>query len=202
MAKSYLEQFVDAVEFLGEFDKSEVRTESELLELTQIYRSRASDTEYSGELKHFLRKFALDFVPDFFKNSPYSCHIASDQFVKNWQNTDFSELFGAAITIGTLCYNAEPVYSVTKDTIRAIISEGPVPSAPLEVHVWITFPDMTILDLSIVPTLITKGTIKPGELEHPVVWREGQNSPLSYTPVLHHQQFCSLVGGIMVLPNR
>ena len=70
---------------------------------------------------------------------------------------------------------------------------------PLNSHVWLTFPDMTVLDLTIIPTLVDKGLIQPGSYPTPyVLWREDQDSPFSYIPLLQDNNFATLVDQITV----
>lgn len=76
--------------------------------------------------------------------------------------------------------------------------KGFCPDEDLELHVWLTFQNMTVLDLTIVPTLIYKGLADLEEFGgcQYVIWKEGKREDLDYIPFLQHNNFLYLVDKI------
>ncbi|NKC13780.1 MAG: hypothetical protein GKR94_16815 [Gammaproteobacteria bacterium] len=71
------------------------------------------------------------------------------------------------------------------------MSKGFCPDESLELHVWLTFSNMTVLDLTIVPTLVSKGlaSLKDFDNCRYVIWKEGETVDFDYLPFLQHNNF-------------
>ena len=95
-----------------------------------------------------------------------------------------------SITIGNVYYRGQNVYKTTKSKIKQILAEGFQPTKTLDVHVWLTLSDMTVVDLSILSTAEAKGSeIKKYSDSHVLIWRDGQPSDFHYEPLLVDDQF-------------
>ncbi len=55
------------------------------------------------------------------------------------------------ITIGEVVWSGDPCFGVTEENLKATLDAGNVPFADIRIHVWLTFPDFTILDFTFMP---------------------------------------------------
>jgi hypothetical protein len=119
-----------------------------------------------------------------------ACHVVSDDFFRYWQMQPFAEAFQMSITIGNVYYRDQNVYNTSKTKIRQILAEGFQPTKTLDVHVWLTLSDMTVIDLSILFTAEVKGCdIKQYSDSHVLIWKDGSPSDFHYEPLLVDNQF-------------
>lgn len=58
------------------------------------------------------------------------------------------------ITIGNVEVDGRPRYQVTRQSVRALLQRGPSDRSILTLHVWLTFPDLVILDLALGPAVL------------------------------------------------
>jgi hypothetical protein len=64
-------------------------------------------------------------------------------------------------------------------------------AARIQGHAWLTLDDMTVVDLTVLPTLTRwKKYPEPSAKQSPVlIWREGQSSDFLYEPLLADNGF-------------
>lgn len=55
------------------------------------------------------------------------------------------------LTIGDVHLDGEPCFAVTRQMLRSYLRAGPGTDASIDLHIWLTFPDLTVLDLTIIP---------------------------------------------------
>lgn len=55
------------------------------------------------------------------------------------------------ITVGDVLIDAKPCFNVTRNGLRRYLREGPEATDSINFHVWLTFADLTIFDLTIIP---------------------------------------------------
>lgn len=187
---SYLDEYVSAVRFGNKLRNEKVPKEA-YTDLLKYYR----ETVENPELGEFTDQILPAIAEQFIKKSPFGlgglCHSVSQQFFDEWMQSELSQASGLAITVGSVEFKGKPLYPVSKSSLRRTLAEGFNPDRELDLHVWLTFPNMRVLDLTIVPTLLEKGWINAGyfgELRH-VIWTESDNSELHYSPMLQDDQF-------------
>lgn len=102
------------------------------------------------------------------------------------------------VTVGNVSVDGEPRYVVTRQGLRHLLRTGPEAKDIINVHMWLTFADFTILDL----TLLSGLELESGE--EPTTEREdglailGQPQELkprlTYSPMLVGEEFAWRIG--------
>lgn len=189
----YLKQFIDAMAFLSEFEPEHCISDTKRNEIHEYFKNRSNDLELQKAISEIINET----VPEFIKNLPYSaahqCNALSHSFHRVWKNSLLNDVSFTAITIGTVEYRGKKIYEVDKISIKKMIQDGPKIDQQLNAHVWITFSDLTVLDLTISPTLVDRGYVKSGTLPDYIIWREDKASDFRYTPILQHNNFINAV---------
>jgi hypothetical protein len=176
--------------FLEKFDKQFRQSKPNYDSVKEHIHQNINDIELKNFLDEKLDSIALDFINASSINLANQCHNISQSFYENWMSQEIGRLAPVAITVGNVVYKNTPIYDVSKSSIKRTISEGFNPNKSLELHVWLTFSNMKVLDLTIVPTLIEKGFPTEGEFEkNYVIWEESTNSNFQYIPFLQHNNF-------------
>ncbi|MBE0503654.1 MAG: hypothetical protein IBX46_05925 [Desulfuromonadales bacterium] len=194
----YLTQFVDSMRFLEKFDKVQKRQGLNYDDVTRRIEGCILDKELQSFLDDRLGIAASGFI----QNSPGDlanlCHSVSQQFHDNWMSQEIGNIAPVAITVGNVKYKGKEVYQVSKSSVKRIMAKGFCPNESLEVHVWLTFSNMTVLDLTIVPMLMSKGLASSSDFDgrRYVIWKEGGNSNFEYIPILQHNKFMYVVDKI------
>ena len=129
------------------------------------------------------------------------CHAVSQGFWELLQRYEFSSAFSANITIGNVFFKGRNIYNLSKNKLKYIINEGHSLTKSLDVHVWITFENMTVFDLTIIPTLLHMGLISEKEFkDNPVLtWREDLESEFNYIPLLVDNEFMHRVDKAIII---
>lgn len=191
----YLTQFVDSIRFLEKFDKVQKRRGLNYEDVARGIESNILDKELQSFLDHNLGNAASGFI----QNSPGDlanlCHSVSQQFYESWMSQEIGTIAPVGITVGNVKYKGMEIYHVSKSSVKKIMAKGFCPDESLEVHVWLTFSNMTVLDLTIIPTLLSKGLAGPNDFDYRryVIWKEGGESDFEYIPVLQHNNFMYVV---------
>ncbi|KRW67435.1 hypothetical protein AO741_20790 [Pseudomonas sp. TTU2014-105ASC] len=191
----YLTRFVDSIRFLEKFDKAQKR---QGLNYDDVIRGIEGNM-LDKELQSFLDNHLVNAANGFIQNSPGNladlCHSVSQQFYENWMSQEIGDIAPVAITVGNVKYKGKEIYQVSKSSLKRIMAKGFCPNESLEVHVWLTFSNMTVLDLTIVPTLISKGVASASDFDDRryVIWKEDGGSNFEYIPILQHNNFMYVV---------
>ncbi|EMN7239599.1 hypothetical protein WB855_004584 [Vibrio parahaemolyticus] len=187
---NYIEQFVAAFKFLEKFEPELVAMKVDYSKLAKTYRNISGQhvsPSYQGLHKHLLQaaKFSAE---NFAKQQPIEHQCLSVHFnFQNWlKQQKLGEYTDFKLTIGNVYYKGSNVYKTSKTKIKQMIKRGPQLNETLDLHVWLTLDDMTIYDLSIIPTLRAKGYIKGKRESSPevLVLRPGEESDYEYRPLL------------------
>jgi hypothetical protein len=183
----YLDQFVSALQFLPEISdehsggvQDEVTLKSVLTDLQSQRQSGVYD-----EVLELIKKLSTIVIgtlsPEDVVNK---CHAVSQSLFEKYNNLA-SGSFQLCITVGNVIYKGDNLYNLTKDGLRGIIEKGPSAIGSLDLHVWLTLEDMTVIDLSIIPTLVHRGELPESALADPILfWHEGMDSDFEYQPIL------------------
>ncbi len=192
---NYIEQFVAAFKFLEKFEPELVAMKVDYAELAETYRN-ISDQHVTLDYKilhsHLLQaaKFSVE---NFAKQQPVEHQCLSVHFnFQHWlKQQKLGQYADYKLTVGNVYYKGSNVYKTSKTKIKQMIRSGPQLSETLDLHVWLTLDDMTIYDLSIIPTLRAKGYIKHKQGSSPevLVFRPGEKSDYEYRPLLVDDSF-------------
>lgn len=192
---NYLEQFVDSMRFLEKFDKNQKKQGLNYEDVSRGIERNILDEELQNFLDNNLGNAANGFISNSPGNLANLCHSVSQQFYENWMSQKIGDIAPVAITVGNVRYKGREVYQVSRSSVKRIMAKGFCPDESLDVHVWLTFSNMTVLDLTIIPTLVSKGLASPSDFEdfRYVIWKEGESSSFDYIPVLQHNNFMYVV---------
>jgi len=143
-----------------------------------------------------LMEFAIHYAGNCAKRGPieHSCHATSHGFALS-----LSKLMGnaapVAITIGNVMYKGKNLYLSTRESIQNLIQRGFDQSSTVDTHVWLTLPNMQVIDLTIIPTLKAMGIYEPSSLTERQVlcWREDELGDFDFDPILVDNDFFNKV---------
>ncbi len=203
---SYLNQFVDALKYSAKLNKEYSKLNpnfNEIYELLQSYQVPEAK-EYYDEFIKAIEKLANTYLIRREENNLQNtscCHVVSHNFIPFYNNS-MKEVLDKKIkpphmdiTIGEVTHKGTSLYNVSKSSIKKIINAGFQPDETLDVHVWLTLENMTVIDLTIMRNLHIRGSISDADLkEKPVIiWRDDKPSALHYTPLLIDNDFLNKV---------
>lgn len=112
--------------------------------------------------------------------------------IRNLANPKAREMIGMMnpkVTIGDVLVTGAPTYNVTKSSIKDLLANGFDPDEGPNVHVWITLFDGTVVDPTILSTLVEKERIDPENANELMVLPPHTSSDLKYVPLLIHNEF-------------
>jgi len=185
----YLDQFITAIAFLEEFEKpttpiDKAAAREYLIEFQSTRMQRANELVLRAARQ--LAQRYVERTPDPLANR---CHTVSYSFRETFL---MNPLFGGVphdpcITVGNVFHRGVSLFPTTRDSLRAMIEAGPQPGRDMATHVWITFPDMTVFDLTLLPTLRRRGDHDgPDDL---LVWHPSAPGDFVFEPLLVDNRF-------------
>ena len=203
---TYKEEFVDACDYFHTLngEASHKRQSAEEIgkiidelqdhENAAMYRKLAQHIRELSEV--YLKNMAFDDVAN-------KCHVVSSGVNDLFQQTKFAEGFALSVTVGNVSYKNEFLYETSKEEIASILLKGRTREV-LNVHVWLTLENMTIIDPSINFTLAKRGKIKEKVLRRsPVrIINPGEKTDFKYFPMLVDNEFAHTVDEIGYKPIR
>lgn len=201
----YIDQFVAGFKFLEKFEQKKASRKVDDQDLIEYYKCIA--VQYSSanyqELHKHLFQAAQFYANNFSRQQPleHQCHSVHFNF-QNWlQQQNLGKVTDFKMTVGNVIYKGNNVYKTSKTKIKQIINNGPNVDEALNLHVWLTLDDMTVYDLSIIPTLRAKGLIdsKLGSTPEVLVYRPGEKGDYEYQPLLVDDGFFYKVDKINII---
>lgn len=202
LKRPYISDFADAVCFAhsrqgNSCDRSAI--------LDDLARTSEVARLSRGVTRSRLRVLAEDYVLACAERGPveHSCHAISHGFATTLQEHPLGDDSPLAITIGNVSYKGDSLYQVTHERIDTILKHGFDPTKTVDVHVWLTLDDMTVVDLSILSTLAAMGLTSglPRGAGRVVFWRDDSVSEFEYEPLLVDNDFFSKVERGIVVPG-
>lgn len=191
---SYLEQFIDAVQFKRKIDRTFRPTTDQISALHKMFteQSLAASSEELLHMRELIWSSATrdtDHLP--MPRLINQCHAVSQSYFERYEQTEFGERLPLYITIGNVFFQGHNVYGLSKSKLRTIVNRGPDAREKLDVHVWLTLSDMSVMDLTIVPTLKARGliTADSDEFDRVLMWDENTPGPFRYEPLLVDNDF-------------
>lgn len=182
---SYLDQFVSALRFYFELNPAEAAPRDfEGLRQHFLHQQSPAQVPSMANTRKFLSLLAERFVEGYPGDIAHACHAASAGFLYSWNASRLPELPGTlSLTVGSVRFKGKPVFETTRAAIAGLIAAGRAPAIDLPVHVWLTLDDLTVIDLSIVPTLITYGHL-PANTPPVLFWCEDAADDFAFEPLL------------------
>lgn len=198
---TYMDELIAAIEFAGELFPEEKPANAANAEgMKAFFEEFCSHKEYDHLFMPggVIYEAAHKFIDDCPFSVAHQCHNLSQQFFDKNYNKVFRSGFWMGITIGDIIFNGKPVFNATKDSIREEIARGPDTDAPLDLHVWLTFGNLQILDLTVIPSLLAKQIARPADFKDRVLvsTKARKTSKLQYKPILVYNDFLRLIDDI------
>jgi hypothetical protein len=198
----YVDQFTEALRFYTELhnDFGEMPDFRQLKEY--FLQNQGPDrAENYDQLHRFLLQFGEHYIAQYPSDVAHSCHAVSNGFYETWKNFEWSEAFPLSITIGNVYYKGENIYNTSQDSIARITKEGFQRGKTVDVHVWLTLDDMTVVDLTIISTLQARGAIfaTPSKF---LLWREEIPTDFVFEPILVDNAFFGRIDTGLIAPMR
>jgi len=192
---AYIDLFIDALRFLAKLEKQYRKSEPNFDEFRKALLQNQGDKlkrEYETLRSKVLQPLAETYVKraGAYGEIARACHSVSHGFYETWNRTKFAESFPLTVTIGNVYYKEECIYNVSKSSIKRILNEGNQVATTLDVHVWLTLDDLTVIDLSIISSLIKMGKVDESAVQNPIlIWREIEPSDFCFEPLLVDNNF-------------
>jgi hypothetical protein len=122
------------------------------------------------------------------------CHVFSDHFNRQWRNVPNNPIW-LLLTIGEVKYKGDSVYDISEFDVIRTVKRGFRPDEPLNVHAWLTLEDMTIIDLTLMASLLRLNRFtEPEYRKMPVViGKPDELADFEYTPFLVDNDFVARV---------
>lgn len=198
---TYMDNLISAIEFAGELFPDEKPANSATPEgMKAFFEDYCSYSQYDALFNPggVIHNTALRFVEECPFPVAHQCHNLSQQFFDQTYERVFKSGFWVGITIGDISFNGKPVFGATRETIRNEIERGPNRDAPLDLHVWLTFGNLQIIDLTVIPSLLSKKIARPADFKGKSIisTKPRKSSKLQYKPILVYNNFLNLVDEI------
>jgi hypothetical protein len=196
-----MDELIAAIEFAGElFPEAKPANAATTEGMKSFFKDFCSHKEYDPLFMPggVIYETALRFIDECPFPVAHQCHNISQQFFDQNHDKVFQSGFWMGITIGDIMFNGKPVFGATKDTIRDDIARGSDTDAPLNLHVWLTFGNMQIMDLTAVPSLLSKQIARHADFRGQTLisTKPRKTSKLQYKPILVYNDFLRLVDDI------
>lgn len=191
---TYQEQFFAAVELLGVLDRAYYTParmagmRDYLLDSTSGRHALVYD-QLVAQFPTIARQFVRPHDP--IHELGRRCHSYSDLFNDTWRKRGGEKAPWFLLTVGEVKFRGESVYEVTEQKVITTFQRGFQREEALDVHVWLTFEDMTIVDLTIMASLLRLGWIdrKHYKQSPVVVGKAAQLADFEYQPLLVDNDF-------------
>lgn len=195
MKRSYSDQFIDAVRFFTELNggKPDYNALRAHIKCKQSNSAKSQSEIWVERIAKFAEFIVQDRVRNGFEVIN-NCHTLADDILTNWQKISGAGQAPLAITIGNIFYKGDCVYNVSETVIKRILNEGVISDKPLDVHVWLTLENMSVIDPTFLCTLAVRNIdISPYGASPVLVWNENIPSDFRYEPILVDNDFYSKV---------
>lgn len=192
---AYLEELISAIEFAGELfpDKKPVKAANSS-SMKAFFEDFCSHKEYDPLFNPggVIHNSALRFIQQHpFSKAAKQGHTLTQQYFDQTHNKVFNSGFWVGVTLGDVSINGKPVFNASRDSIREAVQNGVSADSPLDFHVWLTFGNLQILDLTVIPSLLNKKVVKSAEFKDKMIisTKPRKTAKLTYQPILVHNSF-------------
>jgi hypothetical protein len=198
----YLKSFVNSILNLGNYDSSFRELGQNQSELHSVFEQ--NKYAYSQPPLSQFEGLVLQLCKEYISNAPskgvaHACHAMCQGFNDIFDNSPHSEGGDLDISIGNVFYKDSNIYELTQNRLNSVMADGFQPNTELPLHVWLTLPNLTVVDLTIVPTLLDKGvelTFQEKE-DKIILWKENEPSNFRYEPLLVDNSFMHRIDKII-----
>lgn len=204
MTSKYLEQFKSAYKNF-EINTNEVNQElEEKIEQMEKYFDECWQKKDSNKMKSDIKKYcelAEEYFKEFKKHKGLEslvkrCHEVSQNFVEitsglyDEVGINYKPIF---ITIGNVKYGGEDLYTTDTSNLTERVRRGVKSNVPMDFHVWVTLPDLSIIDISLHSTMLdSEGNEEISKCKI-IRWREDKDCEFDFEPLFIHTDIVSLV---------
>jgi hypothetical protein len=197
----YIDKLTDAVAFEMELFPDVYEGEEVTVDKVRDYyaanlapeKADSDDSIHSifANLCNQVIKIRLDKGLSMAKNPHEACEsvMAAIRNLANPKAREMIAMMNPKVTIGDVLVTGAPTYHVTKSAIKDLLANGYNPDEGLNLHVWITLFDGTVVDPTILSTLVEKERIAPENANELMVLPPHISSDLKYVPLLIHNDF-------------
>jgi hypothetical protein len=191
---SFEKHFTQGIEFRAHFDAQfKLNGETmQLLEKTFRQTSEKAMLEPFFSIRQGLCSLAQEYAAN---NSvaPYSYQCLADSHVFLQACIDQNVIGDKYmnLTVGDVSFKGEKLFKATRGTAESAVSNGISTADEPLFHVWLTLADLTVIDLTIINHLTTRGLVeKPASTDQLInVWRPERKGDYEYHPVLVDDDF-------------
>jgi hypothetical protein len=191
---SFEKHFTQSIQFRSHFDAQfKLNGEAiQLLEKTFRQTSNKAMLEPFFSIRQGLCSLAQQYA---FNNSvaaySYQCLADSHVFLQACVDQNMIGEKYMNLTVGDVSFKGEKLFNATRGTIESAVSNGISTTDKPLFHVWLTLGDLTVIDLTIVNYLDTRGLLdKPAPTDQLLnVWRPERQGDYEYHPVLVDDDF-------------
>lgn len=188
---TYLDRTIGAVQLYAKLNKGFRRVQPDYGAMRRAFLEKQEPEarqQYDAAIANGIVPFAQQYLARVPGQLAHSCHAVCQGFYETW--TRLAASFPLNITIGDVSYRGESLYHVSKSSVKRILNEGNVTGKTLDVHVWLTFDDLTVIDPTILPTLKEKGLIDDADTTSDLlIWREDDPGDFEFEPILIDNEF-------------
>ena len=119
------------------------------------------------------------------------CLDFSHGFHRLWEERTKGALLKAWLTVGDVRNRGESIHGADRAKVERRVRRGLAADAPPDVHVWLTFEDMSVLDVTIMAALLRLGRVSPEQyMRNPVVFgRPEALGDFQFVPILVDDDF-------------
>ncbi|MBB3103291.1 hypothetical protein [Azomonas macrocytogenes] len=202
----YLDQYIEALKFLTRFNDDYRKQDpdfqvlrKELLEL-QVEKRRETYARVARLIQTLAAEYVQSIPPEHAIDRPHTVLLG---FWEAFQQNGFGKTFALNTTIGNFSYKGDPLYRQSKAGLKKLINQGIQPDQPLDVHMWLTLEDMTVIDPTLLGTLERRGLLKATDYSANgvLIWREDTPSDFVYEPILVDNDFAFRVDNITAVSH-
>lgn len=127
-----------------------------------------------------------------------TCHGAAFNLLNNLLLFGENHLY---LTAGEVVFQKEPLYGCSPDSLVEVWKEGFAPEKDLNCHVWLTTPDMKVLDPSVLSTLVHRGFLDSRNSAKAWLADPDIESDLKFIPMFVHNSFVERVDRPRIAAN-
>lgn len=193
---NYKDQYLAALRYLGELYPEWIVPKEKLEGLSDVidFNRSAEGQAFYSKGHEVLASVARHWLGTLPHQIEHNCHALAGGFLKVWEQFPLAEAMPLSVTIGNVYFKGTNVYRATRESIADVLRAGHS-DAQLNLHVWLTVDDMTVLDLGIKHSLAALGLRSPvtGNESPVLVWRESNSGAYRYEPLLINNRFFELV---------
>ena len=196
--QTYTGNFLKGIDLAGTIDQTFI-DDSGKIESFKSYIADAISGRHDdvyAQVRPVLTTLAHKFVAahDPHQELGRRCHVFSDHFNRRWRTNPDNPIW-LLLTIGDVKHKGESVYDVSEFDVIRTVKRGFRPDEQLKIHTWLTLEDMTIIDLTLMASLLRLNWVSESEYRKipVIIGKPDELSDFEYTPYLVDNDFVARV---------